>query len=43
MEQLIRHPRKHAEPHPLDRMLSIADNVITAPIRGLHYIEKSLT
>jgi hypothetical protein len=43
MEQLNRHPRKHAEPHPIDGMLSIAGKLITAPIRGLHYIEKSLT
>jgi len=43
MEQLSRHPRRHVEPHPLDGALSIATKLITAPFRGLHYIEKSLT
>ncbi|QVL55809.1 MAG: hypothetical protein KFB95_00980 [Simkaniaceae bacterium] len=42
-EQLNRHPHRRVEPHPLDGTLAMAGKLITAPIRGLHYIEKALT
>ena len=43
-EQLSRHPHRRIQPHPLvDGVLSIAGKLITAPIRGLHYVERSLT
>ena len=43
-EQLSRHPHRRVQPHPLvDGVLSIAGKLITAPIRGLHYVERSLT
>ena len=42
-EQLNRHPHRHVEPYyPLDGMLSITARLITAPIRGLLYVERSL-
>lgn len=41
-EQLNRYPLRHVEPHPLDGTLAMAGKLITAPIRGLHYIERSL-
>jgi hypothetical protein len=42
-EQLSRFQRRDVEPHPLGGMLFIASKLITAPVRGLQYVERSLT